>query len=133
MHGESELDNSPEQIEYCISKGYDAEIDLWCIGDLLSLGHDCPKYNITKDFLEKYSENLWIHCKNLHALTYCSGTNLNYFWHEEDVFTLTSKGYIWTYPSEYNMKHNNSKQILLDFSESPKINQNCYGICLDYV
>ena len=24
--------------------------------------------------------------------------DFNYFWHENDRFTITSKGYLWTYP-----------------------------------
>ena len=26
--------------------------------------------------------------------------SLNYFWHQTDDFTLTSHGYIWTYPGK---------------------------------
>ena len=47
-------------------------------------------------------DNCWIHCKNLDALTFFNkfGEIYNYFWHQNDKFTLTSKGYIWTYPGE---------------------------------
>jgi hypothetical protein len=43
---------------------------------------------------------VWWHCKNFAALDKLQGSNLNYFWHQEDDHTLTSKGFIWTYPGK---------------------------------
>jgi hypothetical protein len=52
--------------------------------------------------LGKYIHHLWVHCKNIEALyEFAHGTSgFNYFWHQEDDFTLTSKNYIWTYPGK---------------------------------
>lgn len=137
LNGESELDNSPEQIQKCIQLGYDVEIDLWANGTFeeknfkLFLGHDYPKYEIDRKFLDLYSNKLWIHCKDQESLQYCINSGWNYFWHEEDDFTLTSKGYIWTYMDRQQIPMRN--QVILDFSKTPNLDQNYYAICLDYV
>jgi hypothetical protein len=93
------LENQPHQIQTVLDRGYDSEIDLWVFDDRLYLGHDGPQFNITEQFLKQ--PGLWIHCKNLSALAYCQNDiKLNYFWHENDAYTLTSKGFIWAYPGK---------------------------------
>ena len=50
------------------------------------------------------------------------------FWHQEDDVTLTSNGYIWTYPG----KQLTTKSICV-LPELKKQNHSaCYGICTDY-
>lgn len=131
-----EKENSPEQIELALSKGYDAEIDVWFQKDGWWLGHDGPQYKVDADFIGK--QGLWIHCKNLDALYELSSTPIrfNYFWHQEDDFTLTSKNYIWTYPG----KSYTPKSVIvmpewkteLENFDSLRV-YNCHGICSDYV
>jgi hypothetical protein len=54
----------------------------------------------------------------------------NYFWHQEDDFTLTSSGYIWTFPN----KQVTNESIIVDFSQNWKDkNYSCYGVCVDYL
>jgi hypothetical protein len=84
------------------------------------------------EFLE--TPCLWIHAKNLDAL-YVLQANpvLNYFWHQEDDFTLTSQGDIWTYPGKPLTK--NSIMVMPEWND-PKfenLNLDCLGICSDYV
>ena len=43
-------ENNLRQIDVCIEKGYDVEVDLW-VGDGIWLGHDGPQYPITKEWL----------------------------------------------------------------------------------
>ena len=43
-------------------------------------------------------QHLWCHAKNLQALQSMLEYNINCFWHQQDDFTITSKGDIWTYP-----------------------------------
>jgi len=92
-----ELENRPDYIAEAINRGYDAEIDLWH-NDGLWLGHDNPQYNINHQFLEKYKSSTWIHAKNIDAVVWLAKTDFNWFWHQNDSLTLTSKGYVWTYP-----------------------------------
>ncbi len=95
-----EKENRLEQIKFCISSGYDVEIDINVFNDQIYLGHDDIQQKISIDFLIEIQDKAWIHCKNLYALNYFSKSKykFNYFWHQEDKYTLTSKGFIWTYP-----------------------------------
>ena len=127
------LENRPYQINSALGRGFDCEIDLWVFDDRLYLGHDGPQYNITEDFLQQ--SGLWIHCKNLAALIYCQfKKELNFFWHENDSYTLTSLGYIWSYPEKELGK--NSVMLMPEWADPTfeKITTaDCYAICSDYV
>lgn len=131
-------ENNPKYIEDTISQGYDVEIDIRydTFNNGLYLGHDNPQYVVNWLWLCKYREYLWIHCKNVEALyEFSSKTNgYNYFWHQEDDFTLTSNNYIWTYPG----KTYTSKSVIVmpewDNMNWDKLKvTNCFGICSDYV
>ena len=103
-------ENHPEYIMEAIYQGYDVEIDVWYT-DRFMLGHDKPQYKFPFKLLEKFHSRLWIHCKNLEAITRLkaidpSASRLNYFWHEKDTVTLTSKNYIWAYPGKQPVGNN---------------------------
>lgn len=133
-------ENNPEYIDFAIEKGYDVEIDIRydTFENNFYLGHDEPQYLVTPYWLAQRMEKLWIHCKNIDALNYfVSKTGgYNYFWHQEDDFTLTSKNYIWTYPgktytpnsvivmTEWNIDVSNFSDLLV---------YGCYAICSDNV
>jgi hypothetical protein len=127
-------ENTEEQIDLCISKGYDVEIDVWCINEDFFLGHDKPTNKISITFLLNRKKSLWIHCKNLECLFILNNLGLNYFWHQEDDFTLTSQEFIWTYP---NKRVSYINQVVLDFSENVSYefyrSSGVYGVCVDYV
>ena len=127
-----QIENRPDTIHKALSQGYDVEIDLWAVDNKLYLGHDSPTYEIPHDFL--VTDRLWIHAKNLQALTYLSQTNFVYFWHQNDDYTLTSNGYIWTYIG----KELSNRSIMLlpevhDTQLNNARNVDCYAICSDYV
>ncbi len=88
------VENHPDQIKKAISLGYDVEIDVWYKENQLYLGHDKPQYKVDLTFLK--NSRLWCHAKNLKALKYMLANKIKCFWHQEDNFTLTSNGYIWT-------------------------------------
>jgi hypothetical protein len=125
-----ETENSPDQVLLAISKGFDVEIDLWSVDEELFLGHDEPIYKIEESFLENIGFRAWIHCKNLDAIIALQQINLpfNYFWHQTDDFTLTSQGYIWTYPG----KRTTENSVIVDLSENPEPSSTLLGICTDY-
>lgn len=118
-------ENNPDYIDLALSKHYDAEIDLQVVNNSLWLGHDVIEYKISLDWLLQRKNALWIHCKNFEALELLSTTNLNYFWHENDSYTLTSWGYGWVYPGNKVYK----KSVLV--MPTTKSTVDCYGICLD--
>lgn len=126
------LENQPYQIQTALGKGCDCEIDLWVFDDRLYLGHDGPQYSVTEEFIRQ--PGMWIHAKNLNALHWLLNTDLVYFWHQEDDFTLTSNGYIWTYPGKILTQ----KSIMLmpewdDKTLSNVKDVDCYGVCTDYI
>jgi len=133
-------ENSPEYIEKALIEGFHVEIDIRydTYDKKLYLGHDEPQYLIDWFWLSKYKDFLWIHCKNIEALyEFSYGTSgFNYFWHQNDDFTLTSRNYIWTYPG----KSYTPKSVIVMpewnmpvdvFSDLKAFN--CYGICSDYI
>jgi len=127
LSGPSEYANDPNQIKAVLNMGYDCEVDFWFVNNKYYLGHDKPNFEIKKSFLEK--RNLWIHCKNLQALEKVPRKS-NYFWHQTDDFTLTSHGYIWTFPG----KNVGKKSVLVDHNkEWYKLDYKCHGICTDYL
>lgn len=131
---DSALENNPSQILLAITKGFDVEIDAWFVDGEWMLGHDAPTYPVPKSFLN--DPRMWIHCKNLAALYEISRSKIrsDFFWHQEDDFTLTSKGFIWTYPGK-PLTHN-SVMVMpewtdLDFATVTELK--CAGICSDFV
>lgn len=129
------LENRPEQIELTLSKGFDCEIDVWRIKNEWFLGHDRPDYKVSESFIGK--QGLWLHCKNLDALLELSLCPIHYefFWHQEDDFTLTSGGYIWTYPGKELTSNSISVQpeARLDWWQWTKQCKNIAGVCTKYV
>ena len=126
------LENQPQNLRSTLEQGYDCEIDLWVFDDRLYLGHDGPQFNVTQAFIE--NPKFWIHAKNLEALRWLTDTELNYFWHENDKFTLTSKGFIWAFP-EQDLT-NKSIRLMPEWAdpELTTVKESvCYGVCSDYI
>lgn len=129
----SNLENKPSQILKVIELGFNCEIDIWLKDHDWYLGHDQPQYKILNTFL--LNSGLWLHCKNIQALTELNTYHnlLNYFWHQEDQFTLTSQGKIWAYPQAKVIP--NSICVLPEKYGIMKENipADCIGICSDYI
>jgi len=123
-------ENRPDYIDEAISSGFDVEIDVWLIDGVIFLGHDEPQYGITQQWLNERVDKLWIHCKNVEALEWFNIIGgFNYFWHEEDTATLTSKLFIWAYPGKQPIK--------CSIAVMPEIYNDdvtqCIGICSDVI
>ena len=124
-----ERENSLSYIEEALDLGFDVEIDIWARNQLW-LGHDKPETPCPMKFLIKNFNHLWIHCKNLEALDILSEFKLlNYFWHETDDFTLTSKNFVWTYPG----KRVSNKSVLVVDDARNYGGPPCFGLCSDYL
>jgi hypothetical protein len=93
-------ENSIDRIIQAIDQGFDVEIDVRVENDQLWLGHDVSEYLVSRSFLIDNRSRLWLHLKNFEAVKYFSKNlpHLNFFWHQNDDYTLTSAKYIWTYP-----------------------------------
>ena len=129
-----QFENQPYIVKTALEAGFDCEIDLWVVGDRLFLGHDEPMYNVTIEFLQ--TDGLWIHAKSLNTLHWLTknALGLNYFWHENDSYTITSKGYIWAYPGK--ALTSNCVMVMPEW-EDPKLERvkgiECFAVCSDYV
>lgn len=125
-------ENHPYQIVAAISAGFDVEVDVWVEDELFFLGHDNPLHPVDESYIKDISKYSWYHCKNLEALDTFTKKfpEYRYFWHEEDRFTLTSNGYIWTYPGQPVT----DKSIIVDLeaTDLQKYGNIPYAICTDY-
>lgn len=110
--------------------GYGVEIDIWKKGTNLYLGHDGPDYFVPLEFLKKYSNKLYLHCKNHDAFEYLYKENYEVFWHVAEDFCLTSKGNIWAKPNGCKIKNRIEVQLRYDknFDTSDLL-----GICSDEI
>ncbi len=126
----TEAENSIEYINNAIKLGYDVEIDLRMVEGVLFLGHDEPQYGISQNWLDQRRDRLWIHCKNIEAVEWfsCIGA-FNWFWHETDTVTLTSKGYIWAYPGKQPIE--NSIAVMPEIHDEDV--SKCLGVCSDNI
>lgn len=131
-----ELENHPDQIKRALDAGFDAEIDVRWIDGGWWLGHDGPTYEVDAEFLMQ--KGLWLHLKNLDAVLYIMpplfGKKVEFFWHQEDDISITSNGFLWTYPGkpltdlsicvqpEWDLRW-------LDHMDTPP----CVGVCSKFV
>lgn len=127
-------ENSPLQIDKALKMGFDCELDIWFQDGNLYLGHDAGKYPIHFNWVLERSENLWVHCKNSEALYFFSAKKeINYFWHNEEKHTLTSRGVLWNLPGQE--PHPNAISVLPESHANLYSNPNsinALGFCTDY-
>ena len=121
------FENNPTYIQSAINKGYNVEIDVW-YKNAFFLGHDRPQFKVSQKFLE--NKKFWCHAKNLEALEKLQKIKTKYFWHQEDDYTLTSNGYIWTYPGK---KLSKKSICVLPELNKKKLTKSISGICSDFI
>jgi len=124
-------ENEPNYIDKAINEGFDVEVDVWFIDNVLWLGHDKPQYGVDFRWFRDRITKLWVHCKNIDAVLFFKTCQyeFNYFWHETDTITLTSNGHIWAYPGKQPIK--NSIAVMPEINNDNTID--CLGICSDYI
>jgi hypothetical protein len=127
-----EQENHPEYITEALKQGYDVEIDVWFKDNKFMLGHDEPQYEFPFELIDQAYPKLWIHCKNIDALSKLNeldpnGSKVNYFWHENDLGVLTSKSYIWS-----TNLINNGILVMPELFDRQPI-ETTMGICSDYI
>jgi hypothetical protein len=128
---EIESENLPSKIEECLNLGFEAEVDVWKINDTFWLGHDEPMHQVSIEFLRR--DKIWSHAKNFHALeSLLADVKVHSFWHQEDDYTITSKGIAWVYPGKILI--NNSVCVMPERTNySIKNLSTCLGICSDNI
>ena len=132
-------ENHPDYIHAAVQQGYEVEVDLWRADGNLYLGHDNPQYRINEKYLDQIASAnfLWTHIKNVEAFEYLAANwhekqQWNFFWHQDDDYTLTSLGHIWAYPGK--KLTNNSICVLPERTKHDILYiSKCKGICSDYI
>lgn len=129
-------ENNPKYLKKALDAGFEIETDIWLIDGKYWLGHDKPVYETTGEFLS--DKCVWCHAKNLAAMNEVP-LAMNVFWHDIDMYTLTSRGHIWGYPQRdhgtpcdiiairANLRFTNMKENL------PERYIKYKGICSDYI
>ena len=121
-----QLENGESYCQEAFDAGYNVEIDVWYT-DTWWTGHDRPQYRVDADFF--FKEEVWCHAKNIEALNKLLKLKAHCFFHQNDNVTLTSKGFIWTSPTQQLT----DKSICV-LPELQKVDiEGCIGICSDYV
>ena len=122
-----ENENNPWYIDKAISYGFDVEVDVRYEDGQFFLGHDFNQFKIKKEFL--LNKKIWCHAKTGDALLALEKIKAHYFWHQEDDYTITSRGFIWTYPGKKLLSK--SICVLPEIANYDKID--CLGICSDFI
>ena len=121
------FENKIEYVQNALDKGYEVEVDVRFENDKFFLGHDVNQFEVNENFL--LNKKIWCHAKTKDALSALEKIKAHYFWHQEDDYTITSKGFVWTYPGKILLP--SSICVLPEVANYKEIN--CLGICSDYI
>lgn len=128
-----EKENTIDYIFDALEEKFDVEIDIYYYKNKFWLGHDEPQYKISDLKIFKLNK-IWIHAKNIDAAYELTKLkSVNFFWHQNDDITLTSKNFIWTYPDK--KLTSNSICVLPEIQKKLKMNdlKKISGICSDNI
>lgn len=132
-------ENRPDTIDRAIESGFDVEIDLRLIHGEWWLGHDQAQYSVSWEWLLLRGDRLWVHTKNTEALCHLNTLdrspfhrhrtpNLHYFWHDQDTVTLTSRGFMWAFPSAHTPE--NAIAVMPEIAHGDL--SRALGVCTDW-
>ena len=121
-------ENTPEVLRQAIALGFDVEVDVWTTPDGFALGHDHPDTPIPDAFLDEIGPFAWLHCKDLASLVALKD-RFHCFFHDKDVYTLTSRGVIWG--NIESPSHPQAIRVLPEKSSLP-LTKDIAGVCTDY-
>ena len=132
LHGPNlNKENEPSYIQSALNMKFDVEVDVWKLpnGEFW-LGHDEPQYQISTDFLRNTA--IWCHAKNSEALNFFRehSNHYHYFWHQNDDYTITSRGYIWVHSQKHLLPK--SVCVLPELGVMGEI-RSCSGVCSDFI
>mgnify|MGYP003650098519 FL=1 len=120
-------ENHPDYILDAVWAGYEVEVDVWWEEGRWSLGHDKPQHLIKGSFLT--NDKLWCHAKNFEAFKLMLKSNVHCFWHQSDDYTITSQGFIWTYPGK---KIGETSVIVKPEVNDFLLPSRAYGVCTNF-
>lgn len=134
IFGPDPRENDPLYLKDVMGLGFYVEVDIWVIyGDKWYTGHDKPMYMIDRAFC--VDNKVICHAKNKEALVALRELNLsfldlNYFWHQDDNYAMTSTGIIISHPKSEFLP--GSIAMLPERAHFGDLSK-AYGICSDYI
>lgn len=121
-----ERENSLPYLQEALDRGFDVEADIRYVHGDWYLGHDGPKYKIDEEWLEL--KHIWWHAKDTYTLMMLlPHTEINHFYQQSDVCSLTSQNYIWTVLNRPGPKN------IIVIPACSVLPKGCAGLCSDYV
>jgi hypothetical protein len=134
---QSITENTIQSIEAALGMGFDVEVDVWKVGDIVYLGHDGPQEQVPTHYYN--DPRIWFHCKNVDALNHLRlfallPHKLKYFWHQTDDYCLVSNEKIWVYPGKPLLYDSIAviPEILPEYCAYGDELWSCHAICTDY-
>jgi len=131
-----EQENRPDYVHSAVVQGFDVEVDAWVVTseNKIFLGHMEPDYEVDLNFFKSRYDNLWIHCKNLHALEFfLKHEELNCFHHaSKEPAVLTSQGVMWMNVGQPLMRNSVCVLPEVKLDKTKKV-EDCYGMCSDFI
>jgi hypothetical protein len=124
-------ENKPIYLLKAIEKGFGVEVDVWVKEDKIYFGHDEPEYEVDKEFIDKISPNAIFHAKNVEALNWLQESKHHYFWHNQDDYTMSSRGIVVVYPGKKPPSYG-SIISLPELHDQDPYSSKCYGVITDY-
>lgn len=121
-------ENTMPYVIRALDKGLDVEVDVWCVRGVWYLGHDGPEHKTNVEFLQ--NEHVWCHAKNITTLMDLLVAGCHCFFHDKDDATLTSKGWIWTYPGKILTER--SIAVMPEKDNHNSVVNGAYGVCTDH-
>ncbi len=122
-----EYENKPDYILSALRLGFNVEVDVWCEGGELYLGHDEPETLISAEFLS--DDRFWCHAKNVEAFHELHKLGIHCFFIDNDSMTVTSRGIPYVYASFPTTKHS---VIIMPEWGGHWPRTEVYGIVTDY-
>lgn len=125
-----ERENSESYIDEAIDIGYAVEMDVWIFDNKVYLGHDNPQYLTSVDWLLDREKHLWVHTKNIEALSLLINTGLRTFYHSTEHHTIINNcNIIW---SDY-IKEAKCNSIIPMMNDLSNIPCHVFGVCSDII
>lgn len=120
-------ENHPEYIREALRSNYDVQVDVWFNSGAFYLGNNAPQHKIEIDFL--VNDKIWCWARNYESLErMVRYRGIHCFWSEKDLFSLTSKSFIWASPG-----YDASGAIIFKPEATNLMPTDPEGICSDFI
>lgn len=134
-------ENKIESIRIALRLGYDVEVDAWCSGDDLWLGHDKPEIKIAPQIRAWLFSlrRIWWHAKDEETLSLLLRESLrvcgHVFFHSDEAMVMTSLRFVWTYPGHADPPDRERWVCVLPESvgvTASAVSERWAGVCTDF-